>query len=1003
MHLPGYEILGELGRGGMGVVYKARQIGLNRLVALKMILAGGHASAGELDRFRTEAEAVARLQHPNVVAIHEVGEQNGLPYFSLEYCEGGSLAARLDGTPWEPANAAALGETLARAMQAAHARGIVHRDLKPANILLAGDGKPKIADFGLAKQLDSGPGRTASGAIMGTPSYMAPEQAGGAKDVGPAADVYALGAVLYELLTGRPPFKAPTDLDTMLQVVSDDPVPPTRLQPKTPLDLETICLKCLAKEPARRYPAAEAMAEDLHRFRVGEPIAARPVGRLERGRRWCRRNPALAGSLAAIALALVLGAAVSTAFGMRANRNAERANRNAERADREAAAAVAARNRTREALDAMVSGVTGDSLATQTTLSEEQKRFLQSVLTYYEEFAAEPGEDSEGRQRLAKAHMSLGTIRYRLGQHDEGGREFSQGVLLWKQLAAEYPAVLAYRQVLARSHNNLGILLAGQGKRPEAEAAYRAALAVREKLAADYPAVSAYRQDLAGSHNSLGALLAGQGKRPEAEAAYRAALAVQEKLAADHPAVPAYRQDLAGSHNNVGALLAGQGKRPEAEAAYRAALAVREKLAAEHLAVPAYRQDLAQSHHNLGALLAGQGKRPEAEAAYRTALAVREKLAADHPAVPAYRQDLAQSHNNLGALLAGQGKWPEAEAALRAALVLKEKLATDYPAVPAYRADLAKSHNNVGNLLAGQGKRPEAEAAYRAALAVQEKLAADYPAVPAYRQDLAGSHNNLGILLRELGKRPEAEAAYRTALAVREKLAADYPAVPAYREDLAGSHHNLGIMLAGQGKRPEAEAAYRTALAVREKLAADYPAVPAYRQDLAQSHHNLGILLAGQGKRPEAEAAYRAALAVREKLAAEYPTVPQYRHDLTRSRLRVAELLARAGEHERAAAEAEPPTQSAKMTADTLYDAARVFALSSAAAKADVGLADRYGTRAVGLLRMAFVNGYTNVAHMVKDADLAPLRARPEYINLIWDLADVPFPAPARPIPRITR
>jgi hypothetical protein len=343
--IPDYEVLGELGRGGMGVVYRARQVGLNRLVALKMILAGGHASVGELARFRTEAEAIAQLQHSNIVQVYEVGEQHGLPYFSLEFCGGGSLAARLDGTPWEPRRAAALVETLARAMQAAHARQIVHRDLKPANVLLASGGceppgesapggfhppladlVPKITDFGLAKRLDSGTGQTASGAILGTPSYMAPEQpCGDGKHIGPAADVYALGAILYELLTGRPPFRAATPLDTVLQVVSEEPVPPARLNSKTPRDLETICLKCLAKEPAKRYASAEALVEDLRRYQAGEPIAARPAGRLERGWRWCRRNRALAGALAAVALSLVLGTVASTAFGVRANRYAEQA------------------------------------------------------------------------------------------------------------------------------------------------------------------------------------------------------------------------------------------------------------------------------------------------------------------------------------------------------------------------------------------------------------------------------------------------------------------------------------------------------------------------------------------------------------------------------------------------------------------------------------------------------------------------------------------------------
>ncbi|HKB38354.1 MAG TPA: protein kinase, partial [Gemmataceae bacterium] len=265
----GYEILGELGRGGMGVVYKARQVKLGRVVALKMILAGGHAGAEDLTRFRTEAEALARLQHPNIVQIHEVGERDGLPFFSLEFCGGGSLEKKLAGAPLQPKEAAALVETLARAMQAAHDGGIIHRDLKTANVLLAEDGTPKITDFGLAKRLDT-PGATSTGVIMGTPSYMAPEQAAGkSKAVGPPADIYALGAMLYELLTGRPPFKAATDLDTLVQVVSDEPVPVRRLQPKVPRDLETICHKCLRKEPGQRYASAKALAEDLRRFQEG--------------------------------------------------------------------------------------------------------------------------------------------------------------------------------------------------------------------------------------------------------------------------------------------------------------------------------------------------------------------------------------------------------------------------------------------------------------------------------------------------------------------------------------------------------------------------------------------------------------------------------------------------------------------------------------------------------------------------------------------------------------
>jgi WD40 repeat protein/tRNA A-37 threonylcarbamoyl transferase component Bud32 len=316
-----YEVLGELGRGGMGVVYKARQKGLNRLVALKMVLAGEHAGPNELARFRSEAEALALLQHPNIVQVHEVGEHDGHPFFSLEFCPGGSLATKLAGMPLPPQEAAGLVQVLARAVQAAHQAGVVHRDLKPANVLLAADGTPKITDFGLAKKLDAA-GQTASGAILGTPSYMAPEQAAGkGKAVGPAADVYALGAILYECLTGRPPFRAPTPLDTVLQVLSDEPVPPRQLQPKTPRDLETVCLKCLEKEPRKRYASAGELGDDLGHFRAGEPVQARPVGRAEQLLKWARRRPALAGMAALAVLTAVLGSAgVGTLLQLRQTR-----------------------------------------------------------------------------------------------------------------------------------------------------------------------------------------------------------------------------------------------------------------------------------------------------------------------------------------------------------------------------------------------------------------------------------------------------------------------------------------------------------------------------------------------------------------------------------------------------------------------------------------------------------------------------------------------------------
>jgi tetratricopeptide (TPR) repeat protein/predicted Ser/Thr protein kinase len=964
--VPGYEVLGLLGKGGMGVVYKARQLSLGRVVALKMILHAEHAGAEERRRFQVEAEAVARLQQANIVQVYEVGESQGLPYFSLEYCGGGSLADKLDGTPWEAQPAARLLETVARAVHVAHQAQVVHRDLKPANVLLTADGTPKVTDFGLAKRLDEKT-RTQTGAVVGTPSYMAPEQAGGKKDVGPAADVYALGAILYELLVGRPPFKAATPLDTLMQVVSEDPVAVRRLQPKVPGDLETICHKCLQKDPKRRYSSAAVLAEDLRRFGACEPVAARPVRAPERLWRWARRKPAQAGLIAVVLLVLAAGTVVSTLFALEARRQADDARLSAEAAGREKtraeealaaeqqalaaksqalAAETQARKRTREALDAMSSQVIEDWLARRGQLEPAQRAFLEKALAYYEAFAAESGRREEVRRGVADAHLRVGRMREQLGQHAEAEAAYRRAQELWASLAAGFPSVPQYRLELARCHTDLGNLLKDTGRAPKAEPVYRQAVVILTPLTAAFPAEPAYRQELARSHNSLGALLVITGRSEEGERSYHDAIEVQKQLAADFPGEPRYLQPLALHYNNLGILLQNTGHPKEAEAAYRDALAIRKRLVASFPRVPRYRLDLARSHDTLGLLLKNSGQAPQAEAAYRDALAVLKPLAAEFPTVPQYRQDLAHSYNHLGTLLQDT-RQPQ-----------------------------------------------EAGAVYREALALCKRLAADFPAVPDYRQELAGSYDNLGNLLQETGQAKEAEAAYCDALDIRKRLAAEFPGVPEHQQDLARSLNNLGIMLKEAGRAQEAEAVNRDALDIQKRLVADLPGELDYRCDLAKTMVSLAELAHMRRDTTAARQLLEEARPHTDKALEAGPSWPYYKEVFRDHRQLLAVLRLQVGDHASAAEAAAELARVAPEPAKDAYNAASFFSRCIMLAEKDrqlsearrQELAKSYGDQAVQTLRQALAKGYKDIAHLQKDKDLDPLRPRPDFQKLLAGL-----------------
>jgi eukaryotic-like serine/threonine-protein kinase len=489
----GYKVLGELGRGGMGVVYKARQRGLNRLVALKMVLAGAHASAHQLARFHIEAEAVARLQHPNIVLIYEVGEQDGLPFFSLEFVDGGPLDRKLGGKPLPPREAAQLCASLARAMHFAHERGILHRDLKPANVLLTSDGIPKITDFGLAKRLEEDDSnQTKSGTILGTPSYMAPEQAlGNVHELGPQSDLYSLGAMLYEFITGKPPFQGPTPMDTVIKVTQEEVVAPSRLQPEVPSDLETICVKCLQKEPANRYTNCFELAEDLNRYLIGEPILARPVGSIERAVRWCKRNPRWAGMWGSIAALLLVLAGGSTyaaftinAAKYQAEENARIAQKNEERAKTNEEKAKEFGNSASNAYATLIRKVQA-MLNDKPDLQDLKQQILKPAIEGLQALIARMDDDKDpsNLRNLADAHRQMGDLYRELGKIDQAYKQLQETHDIRENIARVSPKDDFARFDVANSWRNLGDMdLQTNGDAARAREKYKRGLTIATDL-----------------------------------------------------------------------------------------------------------------------------------------------------------------------------------------------------------------------------------------------------------------------------------------------------------------------------------------------------------------------------------------------------------------------------------------------------------------------------------------------------------------------------------------
>jgi serine/threonine-protein kinase len=839
--ITGYGVEAVLGHGGMGVVFKARHMRLNRVVALKMALAGAYASPHERERFQREAEAVATLRHPNIVQIHDVGNSEGRPYFTMEYVEGGSLAQKLAGTPQAAREAAMLVATLAGAVHAAHAGGIVHRDLKPANVLLTADGTPKISDFGLARRLGGETGLTRSGAAVGTPSYMAPEQARSQGEaVGPATDVYALGAILYELLTGRPPFRAETAAETVLQVIYQDPVPPARLNATVPRDLETICLKCLQKDPEKRYPAAAQLGADVGRFLRNEPIQARPTGRVEHVVRWVRRRPALAGLLAT-ALLVVLAGGVG---GWLHYRQQIAADAHRVQTDQQVRTVLQRAQRLLEEgwvahdLGRLAEAGAEAHRAADVARSGGASASLQREADTFQEEAALRLERARKNRALLDEILEVLTPQEIRPYARKGG---GIPVPVLRNLDEQYAA--AFRR-WGLDPDNMGVAAVAERLLQEPDVVVQEMIAGLDAWSIDRrfqgrPGASwqhlvrlADRLDRSDRRRQLRALLV-EGAPPRVETV--AALVVGRWASWAALWELARGQRWQRLREVQSALDPRTEPVPTVLLLARALAAMGDVAGAEgvlHQAVTA-RPDQVALLHALAKLL--EDTRPprleEAIGYYRAARSRRQSLglALSNALARARRASqgeavlhelvLQQPDNPavaffLGFNLLGQHKYPAAEAACRKALDLNP--------------DLAEAYCNLGAALNGQGRPAEAETACRKALDLNP--------------DLVEAYCNLGNALCRQGKHAAAEAAGRRAIDLRP--------------DLAEPYYSVGIALEGQGNQGAAAAAYREA--IRRK------------PDFPQAYNNLGNALQAQQRPGEAEAAYRKALDLNPDCALAY-------------------------------------------------------------------------------------------------------------------------------------
>ncbi len=846
--IPGYNVTRELGSGGMGVVYLADQRSPSRQVALKMIQTGPMVMERHRSRFQIEANAMAQLQHPHIAQVFEVGSVDDQPYIAMEFLGGGSLKDPSHIPPTASA-AAEFVRTLALAVQHAHDRGVIHRDLKPANVLFTGDGVAKLCDFGLAKLADT-PSDLTQDAVIGTAPYMAPEQASGSSEVTVQTDVYALGAVLYELLCDRPPFHVGSRPEILDQVRFQEPSFPRTTRIRIPRDLETITLKCLEKSPEKRYQRAADLADDLGNLLEGRTINARPALAPEKAIKWVKRHPLVTLSLAFALIGPSLLAGVTGWFNVRLQES--NANLAVSR-DQESARFTLAM----EAIRTFHSGVSEDFLLKEERFSELRNRLLRSPEEFYRKLEATLKDtdksDIDSRLRLADVYFDLAILTESVGNQRNALANLERARDIQQAVVGDRAATQDMKDRLNNISMNIGRLIAANGHQEDGVVTIDRSIRLQEELCATSPDSIRYAKCLSLGYTYLGNVRRGQGRDDEAEHAYRQALDICTRLAKTHPENYDVQLNLAKASLDLGSVTLHSRRPDQALAIYVDQLKALEVLRSRDPKDYWVRRNIAIIQTNLGVAYRSLGMKAEGLRSYESARSLFEELVSEQPASIQLREGLASCLGNLALWLGENHRPDEGSLLFKRALQIQSQLAADQPTRNEYRYDLACTHLNNGCILSLARRHDEAIPAFREAESRLRSLAEAQPEVMTYRYALGGVLLSLSDSLIELDRAAEARPHSEEGIQVVRLLVQGPAANLAFRSLLGQLLTSHGSALVALGQPKESIPEFQESI---EHQRAAYEASPneiEFRQQLGRAYTGLAKALRALGRRNESD------------------------------------------------------------------------------------------------------------------------------------------------------